>query len=196
MKLFLQSEYLIDRIQSSEIIHNRLSDPINLCYLEFLECVLPYVVDVNLEFQSEKPKVYLLHLRMSTLFKTIAEFYLKPEYLNKTAIENVDYKNPRNFLNLENMYFGPKLASKLAGGDFPENIKKELMKRCLDFYIELLNQICKRFPFKSEFVKGLKLLDFIVPSNLKKIQSLGPLSNYFKKLTNEVDINELDCEWR
>jgi hypothetical protein len=145
LKLFFQSEYLVDRIQVSETIHNRLSDPIILCYLEFLEYVLPFVVDINLEFQSQEPKVHLLHERMSDMYKTILEFYIKPNCLEKD-LETVQYANPANFVHLENVYLGPKVTANFCNNEFnfSDRDKSEFRKRCLDFLIELARQIYKR----------------------------------------------------
>lgn len=127
----------------------------NLCYLECLNTVLPYVIDVNLEFQSEKPKIHLLYSRVSTLFKTIAECYLKPEYVKNTPLDQIEFKNPRHFVTLNNVYMGPKIAAKFCTNQFTEIQKTDFTKRCIEFYIELLSQICKRFPFNSELIKGL-----------------------------------------
>lgn len=52
LKLYFRSQYLIDKIQQSEAIHNRLEDSINKCYLEFMEFILPFIININFKFQS------------------------------------------------------------------------------------------------------------------------------------------------
>lgn len=92
LKLYFQSQYLVDMVQGSEIIFNRLSEPINKCYLLFLEFVLPNLVDLNLEFQSESPKIHILYFRITSTLKCLMDFYIKPDYLNKTNIELIESK--------------------------------------------------------------------------------------------------------
>lgn len=66
---------------------------------------------------------------------------------------------------------------------------------CLNFYIECVHQIYKRFPFKSEFMSQLKNLQFIDPRNIDKIISIAPVAIQFKSLL-DLNIQELDNEWR
>ncbi|CAH1379246.1 unnamed protein product, partial [Tenebrio molitor] len=178
-----------------EAIYIKLSNPINKCYLLFLEFVLPYLVDLNVEFQSECPKVHVLYQRMSLLYRTILEFYMKVNYVKTTNIDVIEYRNPRYFLNLNEMYLGPKLAVEFAThGKYTETEKEEFRKRCLDFYIECISQINKRFLFQSNFVKSLKLLEFMDPKKIESIASLGPIAISFPIFVN--DMNDLDKEWR
>jgi len=65
---------------------------------------------------------------------------------------------------------------------------------CLNFYCELLKQFHQRFPFNSHEVLALKELTFLDPNNISKVQSLGPVANYFGSFVN--NLNGLDREWR
>lgn len=196
LRLYFQSQYLVDRVQASEYLFQRLSDPINLCYLEFMEFILPYIMDVNVEFQAESPRIHLLYSRMTTLLKTILEFYIKPRYLQNLNLSTIEYSNPNLFMKIEDIYLGSKIAGKFSTNQFSELQKNDFRKRCLEFYIELMTQLFKRFPVNSSLCQDLKLLEFIYPPNIKKIQSLGPVYNsvIFKNYIDNV--NDLDREWR
>lgn len=62
-------------------------------YPAFLFYILPLVNKFNIEFKSEKPKIHLLYLRVSSLFKTILKYYLKNEYVNNS--NNIFKINPQ-----------------------------------------------------------------------------------------------------
>lgn len=60
----LQSFFRLEKFKdvlNGTNISNYLDDPKNKLYLEFLTFILPTIVNVNLEFQSEAPKLYLLY---------------------------------------------------------------------------------------------------------------------------------------
>lgn len=60
-------------------------------YLYFLDYILPMVTDLNLEMQSEKPKIYLLYSKVETLFKTVIEMFItKPDNSNPIDLLKID----------------------------------------------------------------------------------------------------------
>lgn len=130
------------------------------------------------------------------MWKTILEFYIKPENLRNVNLAMIDYKNPRLFLPLEELYLGPIIHAEFSTNTFPNSVQNDFKVQCLKFYIELIDQIYKRFPFPSDFVNGIKLIHFIRPPNISKIISLGNLlnSNMLKHFIS--DIYALDREWR
>lgn len=196
LKYYFTSENLDEHVASSKLICDRLYDKINLCYLQFLEFVLPYIVELNIEFQSESPKLFSLYHRMSALIKIILECYIKPEFLKNVDLATVQYQNPRLYKILEDLDLGPKIAESFSTNYFSESEKRDFRITCLNFYIDLVSQIFKRFPFHSDFVNAVKLMNFLHPPNIRKINSLGHLlnSNMFRFVIS--NINDLEKEWR
>ena len=196
LKLYFTNAAISDRILAAESILNKLSDPSTELYLGFLQFILPLFNDLNKEMQSERPKIHTLFDRVSVAFRTIVECYLKPEYVAKTDVCDLQYRDPTNFLSIEEIYLGGRVTaaiySKSTG--LNENEIKAFKTRCLDFLIEGANQIYKRFPFKSPF----KLLKIIAPSEVihKKSPSIVPLSSLFPGLVNVKETNDIDMEWR
>lgn len=92
-----------DGISNFQVISNALDNPVNKMYLEFLEFILPTLVDLNLEFQAETPKIYLLYSRLISTYKFILQCYIKPEILSSTKIEQLQYRNPRNYVSTTNL---------------------------------------------------------------------------------------------
>lgn len=100
------------------------------------------------------------------------------------------------YVTLENVYLGRKIHDKFRTNQFTEAIKTEFRIKCLEFYIELVTQIYKRFPFQSEYVNALKSFTFLNPRNIRKINSLRDVlnCNIFRNFVNhDMDI---DMEWR
>ena len=62
-----------------------------IIYLHFLNFVLPIVYKRNEEFQTEKPKIHLLHKEMETLFKTIVSCYLNEDYVDRTDPKFIEF---------------------------------------------------------------------------------------------------------
>jgi len=133
---------------------------------------------------------------MASTYKTILEFYIKPDYLNNTEIEKVQYRLPSNFVRPENIYVGGKCMA-LLGEDckLTDTEKGVFYNNCLSFYVECAHQIFQRFPFHSKEVKCLKALTFLDPKNIKNVISIGPAATHFEVLL-ELNLNDLDREWR
>lgn len=73
LKLFFTQAALEYRLLSAESILQKLQDPFSKLYLEFLDHVLPMFSDLNKEMQSENPKIYTLHNRVSAVLHTILD---------------------------------------------------------------------------------------------------------------------------
>lgn len=133
---------------------------------------------------------------MDSTYKTILDFYIKPEYLNNTDIEKVQYRLPANFVSPENIYVGGKCMALLG-----EDCKLTNPEKCmfynnyLSFYVECAHQIFQRFPLHSKEVKCLKTLTFLDPKNINNVISIGPAAIHFEVLL-ELNLNDLDREWR
>nr|CAH7717430.1 unnamed protein product [Callosobruchus chinensis] len=193
LKLYFQGQHF-DNVQASSAIFNSLNNPVMRIYLEFLEYVLPIFTNLNLEFQSESPKIHILYERMATTYKTILQCYMKSDYVNNTDVSAIQYRNPDHFKPLEDIYCGPKVAIAFGKNVLDNQQKHNVLLKCLDFYVESAHQIYKRFPFNTPEIKALKYLSFLSPKNIKSISSIGPAVCYFSHL--ELDLNILDREWK
>lgn len=185
---------MADGINNSQTICESLNNPIYKMYLEFLEFILPTLVNFNLEFQSATPKVYLLHSRLIDAHIFILQCYIKPEVLLHTEVEKLQYRNPINFLPNDEIYIGPKVAVSLTQNVINANQLSSFRTNCLNFYITCAFEMYKRFPFNSSKIIALKQLSFLDPKNMDKFPSLGNISLHFPKFY--TDIYALDIEWR
>lgn len=147
--------------------------------------------------QAEHPKIHYLYEKITGTLNTIFDCFLKREYLTSTPIENVEFKNPRNFMDIDAVYCGAAASNTLLSSS--ENLNSDQVSlfkcRCVDFYIEACKQITTRFPLKNNPIKGLDLID---PKNVKigKTASIVPVSRLFPNIVHSNDFQEIDTEWR
>lgn len=193
LKLYFGIESF-DGVSGADEIQISLNNPVTKLYLEFLQFVLPIFSNMNTEFQSEAPKIHLLYSKMSFSFKLLLSFYLKSDYLKITDLKNLQFKNPDNYVQLDKLYLGPKVAVAIADNKLDQSTLHSFRLNCLNVYIEAASQIYKRFHFQSEEIQILKELEFLNPKNIRKIESIGFLAT--KLLRNFTDINSLDREFR
>lgn len=200
LQLYFRQEYFENKTnQVLTIIHSSLENVITKLYLEFLKYVLCLFTDINKEFQSEHPKIYVLYAKIKQVYITLLENYIDPNYLANISIEQAQFRNPEHFLNIDSIYLGPYVAATLGNSDinFPKHEADRFKKRCLAFYIEAANQIYQRFPFQGNTAEILKQMDIINPLNVKsrKHNSIVPLAVHFKYILGE-DLMAIDVEWR
>lgn len=185
--------YFIDQVANNitqaDIILEKLNKEENKLYLEFLSHALPIFNDLNKLMQSESPKIHILYKEVTKALKTILDFYIQDEIIRSTSIDTLDFKNPRNFLQLDEMYFSAEINS----SSLEKNRLERVKLNCLNFYIESIQQILTRFPLKDSLFEKMEFMD---PETVKsrKIRSIGTISKLFPNLLS-VDIQTIDNEW-
>jgi len=95
---------------------------------------------------------------------------MNPEYLKTTDVTKIQYRNSTNYMPLEKLYCGPKVALTLEGNNLSEEEKKLFRLRYMDFYITSAPQISKRFTFNSSVNVNVS----IEMSILKQLSFLNP----------------------
>ena len=114
LKLYFTNSVISDRVLARESILEKLNDPANKLYLQFQEFVLPLFNDLNKRMQSEGPQIHSVYRAVSTVCRTLMDCYMKESYLSKTPVDCVEYKDPRHFVPLHNMYLGGKASAAIA----------------------------------------------------------------------------------
>ncbi|XP_050065670.1 E3 SUMO-protein ligase KIAA1586-like [Aphis gossypii] len=192
IKLYFQAEHLLDN--KATTIYQKLSNPINELYLHFLNFILPILTNLNIEFQSQKPKIHYIYSNMERTYKTILESYMKYDYIKNTDTPHIQYRNPSNFLPLDKLYLGAHCMAELSKNLLSKTDKDIFLTNCLNFLVECCHQFYKRFPFNSKYVQSLKNLGFLDPKNMNIISISHAASDFHIILG--LDLNELDSEWR
>ncbi|XP_063625602.1 E3 SUMO-protein ligase KIAA1586-like [Cydia splendana] len=180
---------------SARHILDNMNNPYIKLYLLFLDFILPHFNNLNKLMQSETVQIHNLRKNIISVLKTILEFYIKPSYLESTDIESVNYRNPSNFLELKDIYMGAKVEAVLNTNNYPDNDIQALKLKIMNFYIEGVTQIYKRFPFTSPVLKLIEVLDPKIVKE-KKYNSLAPLAMQFPNIVEASKWQELDDQWR
>ncbi|CAH1107387.1 unnamed protein product [Psylliodes chrysocephalus] len=162
--------------------------------VRFFDSAEEMVNKLNIEFQSEHCKIFTLSTKINSLYKTILRNYLKKGYIGNTSLELIDPKNLRNFIILEEVYFGAYVE---AASNNPQNPRQteihDFKLRALEFYIELCTQIKNRFSFNDPV---LKFCSTFLPENALSgiTKSISQSEVFFPTLVK--DIQALDNERR
>lgn len=198
LTLFFQQEVLEEDLPTAKNILGALCNPIFKMYLCFLEFNLDQVTNLNIELQSEKPKFPVLLTKMTLLLKNTMSYFIKNDILNKTSLFSINVNNPNNYKDINNIYFGGKVDAFLKNETTKEKIStadwKSFEVRCLDFYVELVNQIKKRFDFNNQH---LKFASLFVPQKILTSDTfaISEFSFLFPCL-NTLDIDRVNFEWQ
>lgn len=197
LKLYFVDAVANDRLLAAETILQKLNDPLSKLFLQFLKFILPIFNNLNREMQSTSSQIYHLRSKVVEVYKTILECFIRRDLILNCAIEKIDYKNPHNFVKLEDIYVGAENSAFLLCPDNRITKEKEVFfrTRYLDFLIESVNQINIRFDFANDVLLKLELIN---PVNVKKgsSNSIIPLAIHFPNLLTEKDYQKLDLEWR
>lgn len=177
--------------KSVEEIYSLLTHVDTELYLRFLRFVLPVICNLNAEFQAETPRIHVLYARMNEVCQTLLKCYIKADVIHGANLTL--YSNPANFLPTNEIYAGPYVAAYLETNPNLTPTKLNMFyTNVRNFYIELLQQIFKRFPFEGS-AKAFKQFAFLDPQALKSFKSLAPAAVY---VYPEANLQELDTEFR
>lgn len=194
LTLFFAEAAFTDNLLVSIELDKALKTPVYKMYLLFLSYILEIVNKLNIEFQSEKPKIHLLNKRIADLYRSILRNYMKLDYLKKTDMDKIEPSNPTHFLPLENIYLGAKYEVEIKKNTIEASELKKMKLSILEFYIELSLQIKQRFPFNDEKLKFLEKFSPEICLSGEVISIASDATNIFPSITGDIGI--LDSEWR
>nr|CAI5823731.1 unnamed protein product [Callosobruchus analis] len=165
-----------DSAYDTNAILNALNNKCFKLYFYFLTYILKIVNILNLEFQRETPKLYLLQDRLTT-YKTIMSNFIKIDLIDKFK-DNLHLANSEFLIKKSNLN---------------DSELKPIRINCLNFYIELCFQIRNRFDFNDPIFKMLEMLN---PNNVPigSIESIAECKIHFPNLVSDVE--QLNDEWR
>ncbi|KAJ3646043.1 hypothetical protein Zmor_023654 [Zophobas morio] len=168
-------------------------NPIFKLYFSFLSYVLDIINKINIEFQSEAPRIHLLHSRLNSLYTTLLKNFMKRDYIYNTSYSNIKFL-PCNYKELNDIYCGATCEQIVSNNISINKTDLNAFKiKVLDFYKELAKQIQNRFDFDDPVLKFLKNVDpAVVVSG--ECESLVPIASRFPRLVTNLE--QLNSEWR
>lgn len=101
-----------------------------------------------MEFQSQKPQLCNIYIRIETICKTILKNFMNNAYVESRFFLKINENNVSQYKPLEKIYLGTGVNAMLKNGE-KFGLTKEIVHKfhlnCLSYYIELFTQIKKRF---------------------------------------------------
>jgi hypothetical protein len=198
LTLYFQSESLIENIFGANTILDNLNNIVYKLYFNFLQHILNIVSKMNLEFQSESPRIHILIPTMTMYYKMIAKFFLKVEAVNNVPINASNPSNPRNFRQLEDIYLGAGFANTLSENvdNITQHALHEITINCLNFYIQLCTEIQNRIDFGNETLNEIaQVLDMNKIFNDDK-PAISQLASKFPNIVSSDLLEDLNLQWR
>jgi len=197
LKLFFLNEINSSKNDQAQLIYKQMNNVFNYLFLLFLKIILPYFTDLNKDMQSEKPKIHELYGKIANLCRCIMEIFIDKNYIKQCkSLQTVQYKNPHNFVPLQNLDLGIEIENYLEKhSDIPLAEIEKFKLRCVDFLIESLDQIFQRFSFDRIDLQEMRTL---IPTNIiyDSSSSIIPLAKQFSHVINNVQLPHLQKEWR
>lgn len=195
LKSYFTNAVLVDKLEAPETILQRLSTPVTKLYLMFLDFILPFFDNLDKQMQSESSQIHVIHNAIGVTLKAIFECYLEDSYIKATSLKAIDYKDETKFKPLEEMYLGIKVQLEVTNSAHLQHEDlKDFQMNCLEFLIEGVTEIYRRFPYGSPIFESLENLNPKIVIE-KNVPSLINLIYHFEHLATP-DIQVVDSEWR
>lgn len=191
LELYFTRSALEDKLLSSQNILYALKNTLSKIYFNFLNWVLPKIVQLNEYFQSEKVVITEVYPKMCSTFKDLLLSYMNPDYVSQTDISLIHPENEEHFIDLNNIYLGVAVLELINELNTEE--KKDFLIRCRNFLKTCASELLKRFDFKDPVIKTICILD---PKNKLKPISITELAKAIPRVSKKYTLQELDDEWR
>lgn len=195
---YLTETVFSDPSRTTEDMISTMQNKFTKIYLEFMSYILGILNDFNTLFQTESPLLYKLKPETENILKTLCSNYIKISIIQQTKdIFKLNHQDPHLFEEIENIYLG--LAATESLNSIKQSASKDeillFLKTCLNFYIELISEIKKRFKFEDEL---FSIIEVVNPLKAKtyEIKSLMGVFQRFPILKEHVNIQQVDNEWK
>nr|CAI5830568.1 unnamed protein product [Callosobruchus analis] len=195
---YFQAESLTEHIYGASDILNKLHDVRIKLYFCFLQHILKIVCKMNLEFQSESPRIHILIPTISMYYTMIFNFFLKSDIVSKTPLDRINPRNPDIFLKIEDIYLGAGFETLLKVS--MHNLSKEELQQIrinyLNFYVTLCAEIRSRIDFSDVTLNSIANICDINKLFESDRQSIYDVAVQFPNIIKADALEDLNLKWR
>ena len=201
LKLYFHSKVFDDRLLAVENIRGALEDQAIVCYLHFLNYILPHINTFNLVFQNKGPSLHLLHDKICSLYRFLIHSFCQEHLLCKIPIYDINPANSSLHKPINQIYLGAKLHSLFQTPEYVSNADMitDIRLRCRTFLIGLCQEIRKRFDLNNKLwmlTRYLHPRQVMDPTARSNMPSLSDLMDQLPRISNIYDKQAVDNEWR
>lgn len=142
--------------ESISFIFSSLNDKIFKRYFLFLSYILKIINGVNIEMQSEEPRMHIFLPRLKWLFNQVARNFIKKSVLDSTKyLSTFDVKKSDNQMSIENIYCGSNCEMYFESESISQDDKCLFKSNIQKFYITFCEALLKRIDFGDEILHFL-----------------------------------------
>ncbi|KYN19742.1 hypothetical protein ALC57_07895, partial [Trachymyrmex cornetzi] len=190
---FTNAVFEEDKLHLTSAILDNLNNPVFKIYLLFLSYILDIINKMNLIFQGEGTQIHILHTKFSTLYKNVLRNFIKKTIIDQFNLSKILPTNSDYYVKLEEIYMGANVELFLKTNFIHQEELNKIRINILNFYIELCEQIRKRFDFNDKHL--IFLTNFQPKQALSgNVSSITDTAILLKNLVSDVE--SLNSEWR
>lgn len=141
-----------------------------------------------------KQKKILFMICTAIQLGSLAQNFIKPEFLLNEEIDKSVFSNSNNFLPEYEIFFGTECEDFFKS--FPKTILSNFKNTCLTFYIKATEEMADSLPIKNQFFKEFKFLDPNICLDSTKRHSVTDLQITIETFKRFIDIHKVIEEWR
>lgn len=195
--LFFESETPTDKVDGAGDLHKVMLTAGTKHMLLFVNYVIAKVDKMNVEFQSEYFRIHKVFYSICDEYRNLMTMFIKHEVMQECELADIDPLNGNLHRKLENIDVGGRCENLLRQKSMGD---KEIIFRrdALSFLSDLCAQIRKRFPLTRDSVLAqMRVIDVEEAlSHEKRIQSIIPLASNFPTLVCEIELDNLQDQWK
>lgn len=146
-------------------------------------------------FQTKNIIILEIYRHLIRLLKTLAQNFIKPEFLVTDEIDKISFSNPNIYLSESEIFVGGECEDFIK--HLPRMIISDFKNTCLTFYVKAAEEIAIRLPIRNQFFKEFEFLDpNIICLNPTKRDIVTDLPLTRDKFKHLIDKNKAVEEWR
>lgn len=184
---------LNDKCYTAKLLSDMYNDDIMFAYLSFLKPILDDVQRINKLFETNNIDPTILLKNLLSLIKSLVKKVTKPD--TQIDIFKINFTNliDKNGCYLGQMFEKTLRKIKKNNNNFTTNDEAMLRERCINFIINLIEQLKARLPENVNILKKMSLLS--VDQTLKRNErKLTELLEYFRKSDDLISRIETQYE--
>lgn len=197
LKAYFTEVVFSDPSKTTEDMLSSMNNKYIEIYLQFMSYTLGLLNDFNILFQSESPLLHRVRPEIAKLLRVLCSNFIEFSYIKGTDIFQLNHLNTDHHLPFDKVNLGVKASEAFNEiKNDPNAADTQLfLQNCVNFYVELVSDIKRRFNFTDPIFDVIEIVDPVFAQTYK-VTSLSHVLKRLPFLNDYVDSQQLDNEWR
>ncbi|CAF4956521.1 unnamed protein product [Pieris macdunnoughi] len=190
LKTHFNMAKLKERCYTAELLHGMYSDDANYAYISFMYPILTEINRVNKLFESKDADHTKLYDELTNLVDSLVAKIVLPTQKVDVFTQNIkDFVDKKCYLG----YRFESFVSTMREKGLPRNEEEMIRNRCIQFIVQLVNELKNRLPENLKLMKNMKRISVDCALSHNK-EPITDLILHFNK--NQEYIAKVDEQWR